>query len=134
MTHTPFVSNPCPATAIVFVSQNLFYGQLPARRALFSSILPDPQQIPAMAVQMRRQLLVGQPELLRPHGVTGNLIGGEGHCHPLLIEGDRVAAPVCGNVLINDPDITWDEIIQSITSSQYQDHIDFMVIYAQPLS
>ena len=37
-------------------------------------------------------------------------------------------------VLINDPDITWDEIIQSITSSQYQDHIDFMVIYAQPLS
>lgn len=29
MTHTPFVSNPCPATAIVFVSQNLFYGQLP---------------------------------------------------------------------------------------------------------
>ena len=28
MTHTPFVSNPCPATAIVFVSQNLFYGQL----------------------------------------------------------------------------------------------------------
>ena len=53
-----------------------------------------------MAVQMRRQLLVGQPELLRPHGVTGNLIGGEGHCHPLLIEGDRVAAPVCGNVLI----------------------------------
>ena len=24
-----FVSNPCPATAIVFVSQNLFYGQLP---------------------------------------------------------------------------------------------------------
>lgn len=37
-------------------------------------------------------------------------------------------------VLINDPDMTWDEIIQSITSSQYQDHIDFMVIYAQPLS
>jgi len=31
MTHTPFVSNPCPATAIVFVSQNLFYGQLPHR-------------------------------------------------------------------------------------------------------
>lgn len=29
MTHTPFVSNPCPATAIVFVFQNLFYGQLP---------------------------------------------------------------------------------------------------------
>ena len=29
MTHTPFVSNPCPATAIVFASQNLFYGQLP---------------------------------------------------------------------------------------------------------
>ena len=33
MTHTPFVSNPCPATAIVFVSQNLFYGQLPHRGA-----------------------------------------------------------------------------------------------------
>ena len=29
MTHTPFVSIPCPATAIVFVFQNLFYGQLP---------------------------------------------------------------------------------------------------------
>ena len=29
MAHTPFVSNPCPATAIVFVFQNLFYGQLP---------------------------------------------------------------------------------------------------------
>lgn len=29
MTHTPFVSNPCPATAIVFVFQNLFYGQPP---------------------------------------------------------------------------------------------------------
>ena len=29
MTRTPFVSNPCPATAIVFVFQNLFYGQLP---------------------------------------------------------------------------------------------------------
>jgi hypothetical protein len=27
--HTLFVSNPCPATAIVFVSQHLFYGQLP---------------------------------------------------------------------------------------------------------
>ena len=33
MTHTPFVSNPCPATAIVFVSQNLFYGQLPQVRS-----------------------------------------------------------------------------------------------------
>lgn len=32
MTHTPFVSSPCPATTIVFVSQNLFYGQLPRRR------------------------------------------------------------------------------------------------------
>lgn len=37
MTHTPFVSNPCPATAIVFVSQNLFYGQLP-QAALFFMI------------------------------------------------------------------------------------------------
>ena len=29
MAHTPFVSSPCPAAAIVFVFQNLFYGQLP---------------------------------------------------------------------------------------------------------
>jgi hypothetical protein len=36
MAHTPFVSNPCPATAIVFVSQNLFYGQLPQGRLFFS--------------------------------------------------------------------------------------------------
>ena len=36
MTHTPFVSNPCPATAIVFVSQNLFYGQLPQGDQLFA--------------------------------------------------------------------------------------------------
>ena len=35
MTHTPFVSNPCPTTAIVFVSQNLFYGQLPQSAPLF---------------------------------------------------------------------------------------------------
>ena len=35
MTHTPFVSNPCPATAIVFVSQNLFYGQLPQALLFF---------------------------------------------------------------------------------------------------
>ena len=34
MTHTPFVSNPCPATAILFVSWNLFYGQLPAAAPL----------------------------------------------------------------------------------------------------
>ena len=34
MTHTPFVSNPCPATAIVFVFQNLFYGQLPQAQVL----------------------------------------------------------------------------------------------------
>ena len=39
MTHTPFVSNPCPATAIVFVSQNLFYGQLPHGAAFFCA--PD---------------------------------------------------------------------------------------------
>ena len=37
MTHTPFVSNPCPATAIVFVSQNLFYGQLPQENGFFFS-------------------------------------------------------------------------------------------------
>lgn len=38
MTHTPFVSNPCPATAIVFVSQNLFYGQLPQEDRLLVSL------------------------------------------------------------------------------------------------
>ena len=37
MTHTPFVSNHCPATAIVFVSQNLFYGQPPQ---VFPFLLP----------------------------------------------------------------------------------------------
>ena len=37
MTHTPFVSNPCPATAIVFVFQNLFYGQPPQ---VFPFLLP----------------------------------------------------------------------------------------------
>ena len=34
--HTPFVSNPCLVTAIVFVSQNLFYGQLPAGAPFFA--------------------------------------------------------------------------------------------------
>ena len=38
MTHTPFVSNPCPATAIVFVSQNLFYGQLPQGCSFFCAL------------------------------------------------------------------------------------------------
>ena len=40
MTHTPFVSNPCPATAIVFVSQNLFYGQLPQPAAFLWRLPP----------------------------------------------------------------------------------------------
>lgn len=40
MTHTPFVSNPCPATAIVFVSQNLFYGQLPQGTLFFCRLAP----------------------------------------------------------------------------------------------
>lgn len=39
MTHTPFVSNPCPTTAIVFVSQNLFYGQLPQGRLFLLRLL-----------------------------------------------------------------------------------------------
>ena len=38
MTHTPFVSNPCPATAIVFISQNLFYGQLPQGCSFFCAL------------------------------------------------------------------------------------------------
>ena len=33
--HTLFVSNPCMATAIILVSQNLFYEQLPDRGVFF---------------------------------------------------------------------------------------------------
>lgn len=45
MTHTPFVSNPCPATAIVFVSQNLFYGQLPHRAFALLSVEAAAKQL-----------------------------------------------------------------------------------------
>ena len=33
--HTLFVSNPCMATAIILVSQNLFYEQLPEKEIFF---------------------------------------------------------------------------------------------------
>ena len=38
MTHTPFCQQPLSGNCIVFVSQNLFYGQLPHRASFFVTI------------------------------------------------------------------------------------------------
>ena len=74
MTHTPFVSNPCPATAIVFVSQNLFYGQLPHGTSFFSqmTLKKSEAKIGSLLKKLRRmsrvtpQVLLPNPPFLNP--------------------------------------------------------------------
>ena len=79
MTHTPFVSNPCPATAIVFVSQNLFYGQLPHGGAFFDFSL--------VALENHIHALV----------LGAGLIGAGDYYHHLVAAGD--AAQSCAQIL-----------------------------------
>lgn len=65
MTHTPFVSNPCPATAIVFVFQNLFYGQLPQEPFFYISLELPVLHLPESGIHSR--ILYVFQTLLWPH-------------------------------------------------------------------
>ena len=82
MTHTPFVSNPCPATAIVFVSQNLFYGQLPQGAAFILHLMLGVQRdhafarLPHIAEQELQKITFTLPCVAEDQRAGVGLVGG----------------------------------------------------------